>query len=160
MKTNAVDIGDERLCSKCGARDLRANYPQFIRRGVTYYEGQCWTCKKKYHKKYTWAGFGGLAAAKRAVVEERKTAPCADCGGKFPSVCMDFDHVRGEKKAGVSQMVAQSWSMEVLLEELAKCDLVCSNCHRIRTHKDDGVHHRRRVLAGRRRAGLVVRAEV
>lgn len=58
-----------------------------------------------------------------------KDAPCADCGREFPSVCMDFDHVRGEKKFNVSQCK----SLKGLADEVAKCDVVCSNCHRIRT---------------------------
>ena len=60
-----------------------------------------------------------------------KQEPCMDCGFKFPPVAMDFDHVRGVKVATVSQMNSFSWSRVIL--ELDKCDLVCANCHRIRT---------------------------
>lgn len=60
-----------------------------------------------------------------------KSGPCADCGGSFPPECMDFDHVRGEKIAGVSQLLTRSRLKAVA--EIAKCELVCSNCHRIRT---------------------------
>lgn len=157
MKTKAQDVGDRRVCSKCGTWDELKRYPKFTRAGKTYYEGQCWSCKKKYHKKYVWASQGGFVAAKKKVVEEYKRVPCADCKGTFPAVCMDFDHVRGEKVEGIAKMVAQSWSMEKLSEEIAKCDLVCANCHRIRTHRDDGVHHRKRIRAGREKAGLKVK---
>lgn len=58
--------------------------------------------------------------------------PCMDCGNKFPPVCMDFDHVRGEKVSDISLIVNRS--LNTILEEIAKCDLVCSNCHRIRTY--------------------------
>jgi hypothetical protein len=60
-----------------------------------------------------------------------KDRPCLDCGQNFPSVAMDFDHVRGEKTSGISQM--WSWGRDRVLEEIAKCDLVCANCHRVRT---------------------------
>ena len=60
-----------------------------------------------------------------------KQAPCRDCGLKFSPVAMDFDHVRGVKVATVSQMNSFSWGR--IIVELAKCDLVCANCHRIRT---------------------------
>lgn len=54
-----------------------------------------------------------------------------DCGNSFPSECMDFDHVRGTKLVQVSDL---TWSNETtLMTEIAKCDLVCANCHRIRT---------------------------
>lgn len=62
-----------------------------------------------------------------------KDAPCTDCGGRFPSYCMDFDHVRGIKVASVSAMLNRSASRERILAEIAKCELVCANCHRIRT---------------------------
>lgn len=64
-------------------------------------------------------------------MQELKSAPCTACGKTFPPVAMDFDHVRGEKVKGISAM--WSWSRERILTELAKCDLVCANCHRLRT---------------------------
>ena len=63
-----------------------------------------------------------------------KQRPCMDCGGTFPSVCMDFDHVRGEKKFILAHGVSQ-WPWSVIKREIDKCDVVCSNCHRIRTAK-------------------------
>lgn len=65
-----------------------------------------------------------------------KQVPCADCGNLFPPCAMDFDHVDGEKFSGVAEM--KSYSMERIKEEIAKCDIVCSNCHRIRTFQRRG----------------------
>jgi hypothetical protein len=59
-----------------------------------------------------------------------KDRPCSDCGAKFPPYCMDWDHV-GDKKFNLGR--TQS-NRKAVLEEIAKCELVCSNCHRIRTH--------------------------
>lgn len=70
-----------------------------------------------------------------AWLEPLKNAPCADCGFQFASVAMDFDHVHGVKTAGIAQM--GSWSREKVLTEIAKCELVCANCHRTRTHTRD-----------------------
>jgi len=61
--------------------------------------------------------------------------PCFDCGKHYPSYVMDFDHVRGTKKATVSELVRNSSSWDQIQEEIDKCDLVCSNCHRERTFK-------------------------
>ena len=58
--------------------------------------------------------------------------PCADCGGTFHPCAMDFDHVRGEKVVNLS-LIARYSSAAALVSEVKKCDLVCSNCHRIRT---------------------------
>lgn len=76
-------------------------------------------------------------ASQRAWLNREKSAPCADCGGSFPPECMDFDHVRGEKSFGISASVG-GFALARVQEELAKCDLVCANCHRVRTRKK---HH-------------------
>jgi hypothetical protein len=63
--------------------------------------------------------------------------PCMDCGGVFPPWCMDFDHREGEVKLykGVSDLMANRLcGKQRILAEIAKCDLVCANCHRTRTH--------------------------
>ncbi len=70
---------------------------------------------------------------KRAFVDDIKNVPCKDCGNKFPPECMDFDHVRGKKKFEIHSCVLMS--IKVLLKEIKKCDIICANCHRIRTRK-------------------------
>lgn len=66
------------------------------------------------------------------LLRQLKSNPCVDCGGVFPWYCMDFDHRdSASKKAPVSRL--RSTSKRLLLEEVAKCDLVCAICHRKRT---------------------------
>jgi hypothetical protein len=67
-------------------------------------------------------------------LDEIKDAPCADCGGRFPPYVMDFDHKDWSTKTATISMMRHS-TLERIKEEIAKCELVCSNCHRIRTHK-------------------------
>lgn len=75
-----------------------------------------------------------VRAMKREFVRNLKSKPCTECGHTFPPECMDFDHRPGEKKLrAVSKMF--TLSLERILEEVAKCDLVCANCHRIRTYR-------------------------
>lgn len=79
-------------------------------------------------------------AAKRArqlrvraeVVRLKESSPCVDCGNSYPAEVMDFDHVRGAKRYKVSRMIVSA-SMAAVLTEIEKCDLVCANCHRLRT---------------------------
>ena len=59
--------------------------------------------------------------------------PCVDCGINYPYYVMDFDHVRGQKHANVMELVS-TLSKKKIDEEIAKCEIVCSKCHRIRTH--------------------------
>ncbi len=68
----------------------------------------------------------------RSMMNAMKDRPCFDCGRRFPPVCMDWDHVRGEKLFDISKGLARSAAD--VAAELSKCELVCSNCHRIRTH--------------------------
>lgn len=60
-----------------------------------------------------------------------KDKPCVDCGNRFPAVCMDFDHVRGVKEYNVGNMTMMN--RDRIIREIEKCDIICSNCHRIRT---------------------------
>lgn len=83
-------------------------------------------------------------AGRYAELDALKDVPCADCGGRFPAICMDFDHVRGEKIANISVMVHQRVAWELVLAEVEKCDVICSNCHRIRTAERGG--WKRRVI--------------
>ncbi len=72
----------------------------------------------------------------RALVNSHKNVPCADCGQWFPLICMDFDHLGDEPKEDeISTMVHRLTSEKRILAEIGKCEVVCSNCHRIRTFK-------------------------
>lgn len=63
----------------------------------------------------------------------KESTPCADCGQRFPAVCMDFDHTSDDKAGDVSVLVLDGYSLAKIDAEIAKCEIVCSNCHRIRT---------------------------
>jgi hypothetical protein len=77
-------------------------------------------------------------AERRLRLAKLKEGSCADCGNKYPYYVMDFDHKDEEKARGIAQMVIHNkWSN--VIKEVAKCDVVCANCHRIRTHKAN--HH-------------------
>ena len=71
---------------------------------------------------------------KRLVLDEMKSGPCSDCGVTFPPECMDFDHLNGDKIESVSNLLRDR-GIKAARAESAKCDLVCANCHRIRTRK-------------------------
>jgi hypothetical protein len=63
---------------------------------------------------------------------ELKDKPCTDCGNRFHFSAMDWDHVVGKKKRILSKMT--SYSEKNVFKEIVKCELVCANCHRIRTY--------------------------
>jgi hypothetical protein len=77
----------------------------------------------------------GRALGLRLISDLRRAQPCMDCKLAFPACCMDFDHRPGEPKTdAVSAMsIRHSTFVWDLMAEIEKCDVVCANCHRIRT---------------------------
>lgn len=98
---------------------------------------------RKYRRRYLLTPKGIARRKKKlkahrtsrvALIQAIKNVPCADCGGKFDPVCMDFDHRPGEIKVGnIARLATRSMNLETLRREIAKCDIVCANCHRLRT---------------------------
>jgi hypothetical protein len=69
--------------------------------------------------------------ARKDLIIKEKDKPCADCGIKYNSWQMDFDHTRGQKLFSIGIVKT---SLKRLKEEINKCDVVCANCHRQRTY--------------------------
>lgn len=61
----------------------------------------------------------------------KSVIPCKDCGMTYPSYVMEYDHVMDGKRFNISRMT--NHKRDRVLEEIAKCDLVCCRCHRIRS---------------------------
>ena len=77
-------------------------------------------------------------AAKKREVQQmlgkmKEDSGCIDCKTKHPFYVLDFDHARGNKVSNIGQML-DYFTIEDILKEVAKCDIVCSNCHRERTY--------------------------
>lgn len=64
----------------------------------------------------------------------KESNPCTDCGIKYPHYVMDFDHLK-DKVVNVADLANSDVSTKRIQKEIDKCELVCANCHRIRTHK-------------------------
>lgn len=72
----------------------------------------------------------GRGAWLRSLKEGRA---CADCGRIYPPQVMQWDHKPGFEKVGDVSQAFWGRTREEILAEIAKCDLVCTNCHTIRT---------------------------
>jgi hypothetical protein len=64
--------------------------------------------------------------------------PCADCGQTFHPAAMQWDHRPGTLKVDDLSNLRATTSKRRVLEEIAKCDLVCANCHALRTFHRTG----------------------
>lgn len=76
-----------------------------------------------------------VVANKTRMREYLSNQQCVDCGIKDIEV-LEFDHVIGIKKANVTALYSYSW--DTIYKEIAKCVVVCVNCHRLRTAKSFG----------------------
>jgi hypothetical protein len=62
---------------------------------------------------------------------------CMDCKLPHPYWRLDFDHLR-DKQALLSRAASDCWSLTRIVDEMAKCEIVCANCHRDRTQARRG----------------------
>ncbi len=103
--------------------------------------------RKAYHKKYmkdVWYPKNRqihISHVKRLklklsnfILEYKRNGKCMDCGllGKEYPEILEFDHIRN-KAFDISLFKRYILSLDRLKEEIKKCELVCANCHRIRT---------------------------
>lgn len=69
---------------------------------------------------------------KRKLAEIKEASGCTDCG-ITNHIMLDFDHLK-DKKYNISRMIHDGFSWAAIKKEIAKCEVVCANCHRLRTH--------------------------
>lgn len=106
---------------------------------------RCKDCAAAYYAANRDKIIPGIRERRHRVVREARTFvrnyllshPCVDCGEADP-VVLDFDHVTGKKRKGVSDLAGQGFNIEALKAEIAKCVVRCANCHRRRTAKQLG----------------------
>lgn len=71
---------------------------------------------------------------RREFVRQIKSQPCADCEINYPYYVMDFPHRENETEEFGLNAATQK-AINALKHEIAKCDVVCANCHRERPHQ-------------------------
>lgn len=127
--------GRLRRCSRCR---LEVPLELFNRMG----EGYQWYCRSCFAKYFqargdlhrTQSGAAKLArvrALRTHVLSYLLEHPCVDCGERDP-VILEFDHIR-EKTAGIAALVAAGVKLDLVNDEISRCEVVCVNCHRRRT---------------------------
>jgi len=68
----------------------------------------------------------------RELLHSAKDVPCTDCAVKYPFYVMQFDHLR-DKEFTIGTLVNRAVPIERIRKEIAKCEVVCANCHAERT---------------------------
>lgn len=105
---------------------------------------QCRQCRKATNRKY-YERTKEVHNPSRHARREREKARvrdyvlsvllrefCVDCGTSDVRV-LEFDHVTDGKLFNISEAAAKGYSNQAIAEEIKKCEVVCANCHRIRT---------------------------
>ncbi len=70
----------------------------------------------------------------KALLRRYKTLKgCADCGYREHHAALEFDHLPGYDKSGTRMARGSGISRKRIKAELQKCEVVCRNCHGIRT---------------------------
>ena len=133
--------GPRKVCSKCAQALPHSAFNRLTKApdGLQYYCRECnreWhRLHKEHHNQLIHARMRRLRRdGAQRILEYLRTHPCVDCGEEDP-VVLDFDHL-SDKVADVSALVRNRlWPWERLLTEIAKCEVVCANCHRRRTSR-------------------------
>lgn len=129
-------------CSQCGASPPAVRFPE---RGRV-----CLECRRENGRQH-YALNREYYLAKARARNARTTAqvrdwlldflsdhPCVDCGVADLRV-LEFDHRDpARKRAAVSVLASNGYSLEAVMREVAECDVRCANCHVIRTREQRG----------------------
>lgn len=132
-----------KTCSRCKKRKPLDCF--YFDRTKQRHRADCKDCHKKLmrprskshyennHRYYMERNKKQKAKIKQIIDRAKAGKPCADCARLLPPYVMDFDHVRGVKRFNISG--SHVYGEKAVLAEIAKCELVCANDHRIRTHE-------------------------
>lgn len=109
------------VCPWCGRSAPEVSFFGPARDGL-YRERNCKDCRRARYRQ-----------PKRDAIDALKLKRgCTDCGYRGHAAALEFDHLPGHvKRFNISEKMGRS--IEELLIEIAKCEVVCANCHRIRT---------------------------
>ena len=140
-------IMNDKFCPKCVTTKPIDDFAIRIRNGKEIRQAMCRSCHSRYRKNH----YGQnrqkyIDKAKQNTLSYRTTMqqivkdhllchPCVDCG-ESDLIVLEFDHVRGTKSFNISWYVSQGRStrVDLLREEIDKCEVRCANCHRRVTH--------------------------
>lgn len=130
-----------RRCGRCGQQKPVSDFA-WRRKARGQRDNYCRPCRAQYKQEHYTANcerpVANALRRKQVLVVERAAYliqlfsenPCVDCGETDPLV-LEFDHLGG-KEFNISRGLRNT-SWQRLIDEIAKCEVVCANCHRRRT---------------------------
>lgn len=109
-------------------------------------QNTCKKCRKDYQKDWYKENatlhksrvYASRDVVRKWVYEYLLSHPCIKCG-ETRVACLDFDHRDPEQKSfNIGGLGASVNSLEKVKKEILKCDVLCSNCHRVKTAEQFG----------------------
>lgn len=123
-------VMDYRICKICGEEKPLNEFARAgLIKGVVYFRYKCIPCYSK---------FKGIrkAAIRDKYYDLKKDLKCCQCGNTDFRV-LEFDHKdRKEKSFSVAEGLKRGYSLAKLKSEIEKCQVLCANCHRIKTFEE------------------------
>jgi hypothetical protein len=124
-----VDHVSQKTCSQC---NITLPITSFGKRGYnkkTPTIKRAAACYKCAYRKYVQPS----VRKKTDLIQMYKLKRgCTDCGYNSHPEALEFDHTDDNKKFTIGSQIA-NYSVESLMEEVSKCEVVCANCHAVRT---------------------------
>lgn len=133
-----------KICIKCKSSKQLSLFHK-LKRNSDGYDNTCKQCKSEYDKKYYAKRYSDSEKVKKRrslkhavrirnrkfIYEYLLSHSCVICGESDP-VVLEFDHLDGvDKKFNIGE--ARECSIDSIKNEIAKCRVLCANCHRRRT---------------------------
>ena len=120
----------KKVCKECGIEKPISEYHVSSKvSGVLH--PSCKDCSAKYAREYR-------QSRRDYVAEYKMSKGCELCGFIAENSCqLDLHHINPDEKTykGSHKSYDAGWSLERINLELAKCLVVCKNCHALETHK-------------------------
>lgn len=108
-------------CKECVKEYSKGHYDK----NKKYYIKKAKSHTKRYKKQ-----------AQKTLFEFKLSNPCVQCGIDDPRV-LEFNHINpSEKEHNIADMINHGYSINNILKEVSKCEVLCANCHRIKTAGD------------------------
>lgn len=71
---------------------------------------------------------------RKYIQEVKQSQVCTDCKEDYPYWVLEFDHIADDKLFTIGKFQDTTTDLEKIKQEIEKCEVVCANCHKNRTH--------------------------
>ena len=121
-----------RVCRECSRQRMQRKRDKPDFRATEAAKAKRWRVS---HPEQYRTGWTKAQEKKKQILLDARIGGCVKCGETHPA-CLDFHHRAGkeDKLGNIGEI--RRFATEKLLTEIAKCDVLCANCHRKHHHDE------------------------